>query len=162
RSYVPPILLVAATLVGYAARQRSSRYAFAAVLVLNLASTGGYLLAGLTGGLTYDAELWTHLALLNSIVASASALFWVGSVTAWWRWNCEEAPPPGDRLLTVVLDLGVALALLVLIAGTAALFVHPLPDVWHDVIAGPWGWTAFLLAAGAVGAWGWTSGRSMG
>src|SRR5262249_21598297 len=69
---------------------------------------------------------------------------------------------PGDWLLAVVLDLGVVLTLIVLIAGTAALFVHPLPDVWHDVIAGPWGWTAFLLAAGAVAAWGWTSGRSIG
>ena len=55
-SYVPPVLLLAMTLLGYAIRERSGGFAFAAALVLNIAATMGYLMAGVAGRSSFDAE----------------------------------------------------------------------------------------------------------
>ena len=84
-SYVPPVLLLAGTLLGYAIRERSSGFAFAAALVLNIAATMGYLMAGVGGRLSFDAELWVHLAQLNAAVATACAIAWLGVLAGWSR-----------------------------------------------------------------------------
>jgi hypothetical protein len=159
-SYVPPIVMVAAALVGYAARERSSGFAFAAGLALCLAATVGYLLlAGTRGRLSFDAVLWVRLAQLNAIVASGYALSWIGTVSAWKHRRGEVGPAPPDVLLFILTALGVALNLIILIVGTAAQWLVPMPTPAHEAIAGPWGWAALLLAAGAVAARAIVAGR---
>jgi hypothetical protein len=151
---VPPIVLATSILVGYAVRERSAAYAFAAVLSLNFAVTAGYLLSGVSVPLTGEGALWTHLALRNAIVASASALTWIGTLSVWRHVHAPKGPAAPDRLLLLdgLIGLVLALDLLVLLAGTVALFfsVDPLPGAMHAAIAGPWGWAALGLTAGAV------------
>lgn len=160
-SYVPPMLVLAGTLVGYALRERSPGFALAASLALNLAATVGYLLAGARGGGAFDLTLATRLALLNAIVGSASALAWVGAVAAWRRRGREAGSAGDDGRLTVLVALNVALVLLVLTGGTAAVFLDPAPAAVHFAIAGPWGWAAVLLALGSAAAWARSSGRPL-
>ena len=159
-SYVPPILLLATTLVGYAIRDRSSAFAFAAALVMNAAATVGDLLAGAPGSRTLDWRLATHLALLNAVVSAVSVLVWLGSVQIWnWRSGRESRHAPDGRLVTL-LSMSVTLNLLVLVGGTAALWWNPSPSAVHDAIAGPWGWTAVGLTVLASVAWVRASGAT--
>jgi len=160
-SYVPPMLVLAGTLVGYALRERSAGFALAASLALNLAATVGYLLGGARGGGAFDLALATRLALLNAIAGSASALTWAGAIAAWRRRGSEAGPSGVDGRLTVLVALNVALVLLVLIGGTAAVFFDPAPAAVHFAIAGPWGWAAVLLATGSAAAWARSSGRPL-
>ena len=95
-SYVPPILLVAATLVGFAARERSSAFALGAVLTINLAATAAFLMAGVGGGQGLDTSLWVRLAQLNATVPAAMALAWMGSTLWWRRRRGERGPAPAD------------------------------------------------------------------
>ena len=149
-SYVPPMLVIAATLVGFAVRERSSGFAFSAGLTLSLAATVGYLLGGVPGGLRLDAALWVRLAQLNALVGSGYALAWMAAVARDRRRSDASGPAAVDGLLDAQVALGMVLNLLVLGAGAVLLFVNPVPGRVHEVIAGPWGWAAFGLAAAAV------------
>ena len=151
-SYTTPIVLVAAILLGYAFRERSSAFAFAAALSLNLAATAGYLLAGGSAPLTVDMALWVRLALGNAIVASASALTWIGFLTVRRHPDGQSGSDTTDRHRDGLIVLALALEVLVLLPGTVALFVNPMPGALHAVIAGPWGWAALLFTAGVVAA----------
>jgi hypothetical protein len=160
-SYVPPILLVAATLVGYAARERSSGFAFAAGLVLNVAATAGYLMAGARAGVGLDAVLCARLAQLNAIVAAGCALAWMGAA-AWASRRRAAGLAPDDPLLATTVGLGVALNVVLLAAGATALFLDPWPWPALLAIAGPWGLAALALAAASVAARARVSGRPIG
>jgi hypothetical protein len=162
-SYALPIAVAAATLAGHAIRERSSAFAFAAAIHLNLAATAADLLAGGPAPLVLDAERWTRLALLNAIVSALSALAWIGAVALRQRQR-REAATAGmvpDELLTALVGLGLALDVLVLVAGTTALFIRPVPGAMHAVIAGFWGWSAMVLAGGTFLVWGWRYERPM-
>ena len=158
-SYVPPILLLAATLVGFAIRERSSGSAFAAGLTLNLAATVALLMAGASAGWTFDARLWVLLAQLNAVVAAITALAWIGTLVGWRRRLGEPGPVPAEGLLGTSVALGVALNLIVLIGGALTLFVDPVPPKALQAIAGPLGFVALAMAAGAVVAWSRSRGR---
>ena len=160
-SYVPPLVLIAVGLVGYAVRERSSAFAFAAGLVMNLAATVGFVLEGVAGAgvSTLAPEFWTRLVLLNASVASAAALTWMDSVAVWHRRLGAEGGewhrPADDRLLTALTALGIALNGLVLVAGTLAVFLEPVPAPggMNAAIAGPWGWVAIGISAWALAVW---------
>jgi hypothetical protein len=160
-SYVPPIVLLASTLVGYAIRERSSRFAFAAGMVFNVAATTGLLLTSATSGLSLTATLWIRLALLNASVASAYALAWMGAIAGGRRWLSESKPIRFDGPLATLVRLGVTLVVLVLIVGTLALLVEPVPRAEQRLIAGPWGWSALVLAAASVFIWTKIRGRDV-
>lgn len=160
-SYATPLVLVAVTLAGCAIRERTSAFALAAGLLLNLSATSGSLLEGVPARYPFDAWLWTRLAHLNAIVASATALAWIGSVAFLRRRQGQPGPAPADGYLAVMMALGLALNLVVVIAGTTGLFLDPLPAAAHRAIAGPWGWASCLLAMGAFAAWAKQGGRSI-
>lgn len=160
-SHVPPILAIAATLVGYAVRERSAGYALAACLVVDLAATVGFLLIGAPVGPAFDAPLAARLALLNAAVGSASALAWIGAVAAWRRGRGMPLAGEDDRPLAVLATLNVTLPILVLAAGIATLWFDPIPGGLHRVIAGGWGWAALLLVAGSAVARAQSLGRPL-
>jgi hypothetical protein len=103
--------------------------------------------------LTLDATLWARLAQLNATVAAAYSLALMGAVARWGRRSGKAGAAGGDGLLGTMISLGVALVLIVLVVGTAALFVDPVPHPALLAITGPWGWCATLLAAVSVVVW---------
>ena len=126
-SYVPPVLLLALTLLGYAIRERSSGFALAAALVLNIAATMGYLMAGVAGRLNFDTELWVRLAQLNAAVAAAYAIAWLGVLAGWSRRAGRSGLLAVPSVLGTLIALSIVLNLLMLGAGTVALWFEPAP-----------------------------------
>ncbi len=159
-SYVPPIVILAGTLVGFALRERSSGFALAACLVMNLAATVGYLLVGVSGGEPVSASLAARLALLNAIVGSLSSLAWMGMGEVWRRRKGEQAGLADDGRLVFLISLNLVLVGIVLIGGATALFVNPVPTTLHRSIAGPWGWAGLGLSSVSAIAWARTQRRS--
>ena len=149
-SFVPPIVVIAATLVGCAIRERSSAFAFAAGLAWNVTATVGFLTLAARAGLRLDAALVVRLAQINATVTAAAALTWIATLVASRRRNPRAEPARDDELLMTAVALGVALNLLLLIGGTTALFFEPLPAPSLPVIAGPLGYLALGMAAAAV------------
>ncbi len=146
-SFVPPILVLAAGLVAFATRERSSSFAFSAGLVLGVAATVGVVIVP---SRSLDAVLWARLFDLNAIVASSYALAWMGTIAAWRRRNGEKGPTPLGGLLGVMVGLGLALGTIVLVVATAGVIVDPWPHVALKTVAGAWGWGAVLLITAAV------------
>ena len=149
-SYVPPVLLLSLTLLGYAIRERSSGFAFAAALVLNVAVTMGYLMAGVAGRLSFDTELWVRLAQLNAAVAAAYAIAWLGVLAGWSRRAGRSGLLAVPSVLGTLIALGIVLNLLMLGAGTVALWFEPAPVAAVLAMARLLGWIAFGLTFAAV------------
>ena len=149
-SYVPPVLLLAVTLLGYAIRERSSGFAFAAALVLNVAATMGYLMAGVAGRLSFDAELWVRLAKLNAAVAAAYAIAWLSVLAGWSCRAGRSGLLAVPSVLGTLIALGIVLNLLMLGAGTVALWFEPAPVAAVLAMARLLGWIAFGLTVAAV------------
>ncbi len=158
-SYALPVALMAATLVGYAVRERSARFAFAAGLLFNVAATAGYLLVGGKAGLTL--ELWIKLGQINAVVTSGYALAWAGA----WRAagvsrliaspshqgaDAPRSPGGVPGLLATHAMLGVAFNVILIVPGLWALFVETVPSAEHVVLGGWMGWCALALAIGSV------------
>ncbi len=168
-SYALPIALVALTLVGYAVRERSARFAFAAGLLFNVAATAGYLLVGGKAGLTLD--LWIKLGQINAIVTSGYALAWA----ILWRAagvsrlitppndHRTDAPSSPERgpvlgLLATHTMLGVGFNAILILPGLWTLFVQTMPSTEHVALGGWMGWCALLLASGSVGVLAYAAG----
>ena len=83
-SYGVPLAVIALVFIGYAIRDRSSRFAFAAGLLFNTVATIVVLLRLARGGGTLDAAAWITVAQVNAIVAGVVALVWLATVT-WHR-----------------------------------------------------------------------------
>ena len=73
-SYGVPLVVIALAFVGYAIRDRSSRFAFAAGLLVNMVATIVVLLRLARGGGTLDAAAWITVAQVNAIVAGVVAI----------------------------------------------------------------------------------------
>jgi hypothetical protein len=144
-SYSIPTLGLALVLVGYAARERSHRFAFSAGLLFNAAATSGWLLS-LPAGTVLNAELWVKIALLNACVSAVYTLAWTaaGALARKWKGEAEDARPQG--LLLTQSMLAPALVGMATAAGVAQFFMDPTPDAIHLVLGGAWGWAALILA----------------
>jgi hypothetical protein len=148
-SYAMPLTLLALTLVGYAVRQRSARFAFAAGLLFNVSATAAYLLAPMNVGMRLDNVLWVKLGQLNATVSAAFALAWIAVALLARRTERRELPATaraGNGLLTTQTLLGPALNALLLVPGLVTLFLEPLPGAAHLELARPLGWVAVLLS----------------
>ncbi len=165
-NYAVPILVTALTLVGYALRERSSRFALAGGLVLNLGATTAYLLAISRAGLNLDAVTWLRLAQINALVAASYGLAWIGLVAWHRRRSGAQTDLAFDAPLAVQSALGPALWALVLAGLWARLLIAP-----HGVALQPpvpveladWlGWTSLLLVVGSVLFLAGASGRKLG
>ena len=161
-SLVPPLLIITATLVGWAIRERSARFAFAAGLFAHLTATTGYLFVQPPTALRLDPSLWVRLAQVNAIVASLTALAWMGALVVSRRGARRVEVRSTEALLTTAINLGIVLNGLILLSGTFALWVNPIPASVHPAIAGPVGAVALVLVAGVILARSWLSGERLG
>ena len=75
-SYGVPLVVIALTFIGYAIRDRSPPFAFAAGLLFNVVATIVVLLRLARGSGALDAAAWIDVAQVNAIVAGVVALVW--------------------------------------------------------------------------------------
>jgi hypothetical protein len=86
-SYGVPLAAIALVFIGYAVRDRSSRFAFSAGLLFNVVATIVVLLRFARGGATLDATAWIVVAQVNAIVTGVVALAWMAAIE--WHWRRE-------------------------------------------------------------------------
>lgn len=148
-SYVVPLLLVAVVFVGFAIRERSVRWAFAACGVLNLTTTLGYALAVATAGRSLDAEHLIRLVQLNVITLTGFALAWQAARALFHRTiaPAERTPLP----LRIEIGLAIAGNVILLLPGGFFLFVAPGSHAPGMAMLGdPVAWAALVLTVGAT------------
>ena len=150
-SYLVPLVLVMAALVGFAVRENSAGYAFSGGLVAKLSVTLGYVLGVVVGGGKIDAGVLATLLQLFTITAALWAIAWL--IGRRWIDVWREAPPrkSAGRLMNLQLGLGATgMALLWL---PAVVTLALMPTRWHDwtIAAGSWpGWFALISMAAAA------------
>lgn len=151
-SYGVPLAAIAAAFAGHAIRDRSSRFAFAASLLVNAVATIVVLmrLARVDGG-ALDAAAWITVTQVNAIVSGTVALVWLAAVQlgARSREPGVVAQPLPLLLITQVI-LAAALCAMFLLPAVVRLFAEPVSFTWATVADGPLGWTAAVLAAVAA------------
>ncbi len=146
-SYVIPTLLIAFTLVGYALRERSPRFAFSAGLSMNLCATAGYLLTVRGGG--PQAEVWLNVAHLNAVVPAVYSLGWTAASFGLGRVSTDEPRRPAALHLTYT-TLPSAVVVAVLLPHLARLFSAPAHVAsWPMPSTSLLAWTAAALACAA-------------
>ena len=97
--YLPPLVLVAAALVGFALRESSSGYAFAAGLVAELCVVLGYVLGVVPPGTALQAVQWAMIVQLVAITAAVWAGAWVAArpwASAWREEPGTDRDHPAD------------------------------------------------------------------
>ena len=163
-SYATPIVAAALVLVGYALRERSSSFALAGGLALNLAATVAYLLANWPTAVAFDAPLWIRLAQLNAAVAAGYGLAWLATI-AWIGRRRERH----DAIITnipfdIQLAIGPALWMLAIGWTWSELFWRPRGNpgqtpLMQPELADPWGCASIALVIASIGAASWLAGR---
>ncbi len=157
-NYVTPLAGLIAVLVGYAVRERSSEFAFAGGLALNLTVTLGYILRLVTVGHALDAAQWIHITQLN---AAAMALYSIGWL-AIMRWSIPAVPQPQTRtpaLLIFYLSLGFAALLAILGSTEFALIFQRHIDPARATAVCQTGWIAWPVIGVAFVWMLWMNGR---
>lgn len=164
-SYATPMVLCAATLVGYAVRERSAGFAFAAGLLFNVSATAAYLLLAARGGLKLDATLWIKLAQLNAVVSAAYGLCWMAAAKfdAFRQFRAESiaaneagrpllrpAGTPIPGLLVTQSLIGASLLAILLVSGFLSFVISRQATPALVELAEPLGRTAWFLAVVAV------------
>jgi hypothetical protein len=156
--------VMAATLVGHALCEHSSRIAFAAGLTFNLGATAGFLLLLPRLGRGLDGRAWVNVAQVNTIVAAAFALGWLAVLTLHRRkWKLDEPRPPArvPTLLQAQVSLAAGLCLFAVLPAVTWLAARPVPATWV-MEAGRWlGWLGAALTVGAVAWMGRTTERRL-
>jgi hypothetical protein len=147
-SYLPPLAVLIAALVGYAIREHSSGYAFSAGLVLEMAVVLGYALRTSLAKAPFDAVFGATLFQLFAITAAAWAIVWLIARKKLdvWRETSRRAKvlmnlQIGMSILAKVVVLGLALFILVF-----ALLAN---QSWSVTAGQPLGWIALVLPLAA-------------
>jgi len=91
-SYLVPLVLVIACLVGFALREASAGYAFSAGLVANMSVTLGYLLSVVKNGKAIGTDELVAVVQLVTIAAAVWAIAWM--IGRRWVDVWREAPAP--------------------------------------------------------------------
>lgn len=107
-NYGVPLALIAVTFVGFAVRDRSAGYGFAAGLLFNLVATIVVLLRLARGGGVLDATAWIVVAQVNTLVAGIVAAVWMAGDQ--WQVLRSRVAPVRPRELPLLLIVQVALA----------------------------------------------------
>ncbi|MHC4398682.1 MAG: hypothetical protein ACYTG0_03285, partial [Planctomycetota bacterium] len=150
-SYLVPLALVTAGLVGFAVRERSAGYAFSAGLVAKLGVGLGYLLSVVLRRGTIGAHETVTVVQLLTITAAAWAGVWLAARRWVDVWREEPAAGPSRGLMTVQLGFGVVGNGLLLVPALAGLILNPRAPLEGTVAAGSWiGWIALVSVAAAV------------
>lgn len=164
-SYGVPLSAIALTLVGYAIRDRSSGFAFAAGLLANVVATIVILMRLARGGGGLDAAGWMNVAQVNAIMAGGVALVWLLAME-WHRSSAArhgdtetgrqgdvaasafstDSPPP--VLLVTQVALAAAFCATFLVPAAVAVAIEPDgPAAWAAVAGHSLGWIALTLSA---------------
>lgn len=152
-SYLLPLALVLAGLVGFALRERSAAYAFSAGLVAEMIVTLGYALSVTTGARLFRIQESVTLIQLATITAAVWAGGWL-AVRSWldiWR----EDPETGLARVLMRVQLAMAAAgnvLLIVPALAGLTLLQPLgppSQAWTAAAGRPIGWIALVLLAAA-------------
>jgi hypothetical protein len=146
-SYVVPLFVIAATLIGHALRERDQRYAFSAGLLFNLGATIAYAFTLSAKGGMADGSAWIRIAQLNAVVAAVHALAWLTAL--WWtsRGKSRIGMPP---LLITQVMLAATLCGLSIFPAALWLVVDPRPAPWVGEAAHSIGWIGLALTAAAL------------
>jgi len=154
-SYALPLLVTSLVMVGYALRDRSSKFALAGGLLLAAGATGAYLLTVGHVAQSFDGEHWLRLAQINALVAAAYTLAWL-AVERWLRRRHAAVQPlAADFAFATQLALGPALLGLALVCQWFRVFFHPKgttsqPLVMYAELADAWGWGTLALVSVSV------------
>ncbi len=163
-SYLVPLLLVIAGLVGHAVRERSAGYAFSAGLVVELAVVLGYALTVVLGGGSFGSEDLVRVVQLATIAAALWAGLWLAARRRIdvWREDTQDGLL-AHHLMNVQLGMPIVGNLLLLLPGLAwiALSITAWPSAWVKATGWPLGWTAFLLTGAAIALRRTASGRRL-
>ncbi len=155
-SYLVPLVVVIATLVGLAAREGSPGYAFSAGLVAKLTVVLAYLLALASAGRTFGLDDLAAVLQLATITAAAWAAAWL-TARQWIERNPQAVPqvaasPRGRWLWGVQLALGwTGNTLLVVPALVILALSGPAGHKWTVAAGSPLGWLALVSMAAVAG-----------
>ncbi len=161
-SYLVPLVVVMACLVGFALREASAAYAFSAGLVAKMTVVLAFLLSLVTAGKAIQtADVVTVLELV-AVTAAVWAIAWM--IGRRWANVWGDGPVPGSArtLMSVQLGIGTTAFGLVWLPAVLALALYPVS--WHGwtIAAGSWlGWLALVLVVGALVYRGRQTGRSV-
>ncbi len=160
-SYGVPLVVIALVFIGYAVRDRSGGFAFAAGLLFNVVATIVVLLRLARGAGALDAVAWVTVAQVNAIVAGIGAIVWLAAVAGYWRMAGGAKPQAAGevvwpRLLVTQVALAAALCGVFLIPAIVDLGWTATPANWVVAADGVAGWLAVALAAAAAV---WLHGR---
>lgn len=173
-SYLVPLVLVIVGLVGYALRETSAPYAFAAGLVVEMTVVLGYLLGVNTVGFEeiLSAGQWATLAAAVWAIAWMVARRWtaaweiVGDRTHHHEGDSplfaaqKSGQSPARMLMSAQLGLAVVGNAILILPALATLAVaSPWYDEWAVAAAAAPGWAALVATVAALGMRGWLQGR---
>lgn len=150
-SYGVPLVVIALTLIGYAIRDRSSVFAFAAGLLFNIVSTFVVLRRLARGGGALDAGAWIVVAQVNAIVAGVVAMCWLAALSFEGRaLKLRSLAAQWPLLLVTQVALAAALCGVFLIPAVINVVDAMRPAAWAISADGVLGWTAVAIAAVAA------------
>ena len=141
-SYGVPLILLHIGLIGHAVRLRSSGYAFAGGLVLNLTASLAQLLAWTAASHAIGGVELIQLAQINAIASSLFAVAWMVAA-AWLSRRTGKPGPRPPALLIVQVAIPSVINVLLILPALGRLIADP--------------WSTEDLARGAGGAWGWAA-----
>ncbi len=153
-SYLVPLVLVLGGLIGYAVRERSASYAFAAGLVAELTVVLAYALyVATTGNEAFDLTEKITLLQLATITPAVWAGVWLIARNRLDVWRERPGSPVASVLMDLQLSMAAAGNLLLLFPAVGRLaMLHPAAQAWTAAAGRPLGWAAF---ATLVAAWGY-------
>lgn len=150
-SYLVPLALVTAGLVGFALRERSSGYAFSAGLVVQLGVILGYALSVVM----QKRALQTADLVVEIQLAAITAAVWAFAWLIARRWvNVWREAGSGPVLMRVQLGMAALANVLLLVVGIGLLVLgvpRTVAAYQWPIASGTWlGWLALILPAGAA------------
>jgi hypothetical protein len=155
-SLLVPIALLSAALAGHGFIERSTRYLFAAGVLINLGSVGGFFLVLQKLGIP-RAQTWVTV---DALLLSAGVA-WGWSIV--WAWITSLLEKDHERPLDdpILLKFNVAIGVIpfALVLAQAVMWIMFLNDdagrIWTQEAGSPWGWVTFALSAGGAGFLSW-------
>lgn len=150
-SYLVPLALVIAALVGFALRETSAGYAFSAGLVVQMTVVLGYLLGLTTRGHAIGVAELTMVVQLATITAAVWAVVWLLARQGVNVWREEPASRSSRVLMDVQLGMGhFGNAVLLAPALVLLILSGPHLQAWTVAAGSVWGWLALALATAAA------------
>ena len=142
-NYLAPLLILMLVLIGYAIRERSAGFAFAAAMVLNYAVSLEYPLWLIGRDIAMGPEQIVTLIQLNALAAGVFALGWFAA--------CYRSDARQPSLLVLLSGLAVAAIGILQARGVGqVIFRTASIEPWAIQTGGMPGWIAWLAAGGAA------------